>query len=926
MENNQKGAAPESPMRDKARKCLSPKETLVTTGSNVFFNGSKQAGFRDFEAKSLQWVYSVIRDGKLPLTEDEQAVSQQSSSMIDEFNSLATLASKVATAKEILAELEDQPGTNKLPSSENQYLLTEAKENLTTLKRAYEMKKKSLPVFCWSGTFEQGQRPKNDNLLQHSGRLQIDIDSLGLKQALEVRKLLASDPHIEAVFLSPSRLGVKAAMKIPICQNDDEHKQAFEAARRYIREKYNLIIDESCKDVRRLCFLSYDPQLVLNHDAVPLNTSEWSITEPPVTVVDKPADPTESTEDLFEDSPNDLTTVSAEHYLQQGLQQIRFASEGSRHRTYCKVAYSCGGLVSGGLLAREDTLKLLINAARKARPEDPADAERTVQQCFSEGEKKPYRPKVTSSTIKGNWHYLNTAPNEPQKLKPNLHNIVEWLSVVQRPIWYDEFHHRTMTVDEKGHHLEWDDELTLKLTKELQDFDLGWRGISDVIVDKAVQTYAYQDKRNELTDYLNSLQWDGVPRIDSWLIDYCGTVDNLYTREAGRCWLLAAVNRAYIPGTKFDHCLILQGKQGYFKSTVFSIIGGNWFCELKEFRGKEAQEKLLGKWIVEFAEMSVLKKADTETIKSFVTERADRFRPPYGKRARDFPRTCVFGGSTNEDEFLSDTTGNRRFWPIHIPNPIRINEFQQQRDQLLAEAVHLHKVGKSFLMSREAQKIAEREQEQVLSIDPWEETVRDYIAGRKEASVTIDQLIEHLQGEHDNKLQIHTGHRMRVGKVLQHLGWEKRRSTARDDKGKRSYAYWPGEAATALPNGATKNEENRPIETFQIDGLSHDSQPINNTHLTKLRDQGPQLQKELSRILENPAEKLNHRNIEQLELELDRALSKLISLGLPLKEAWVAIEQSTGNWKEACSKKESFQTAFGALSSLLSQKLLVLVG
>ena len=108
-------------------------------------------------------------------------------------------------------------------------------------------------------------------------------------------------------------------------------------------------------------------------------------------------------------------------------------------------------------------------------------------------------------------------------------------------------------------------------------------------------------------------------------------------------------------------------------------------------------------------------------------------------------------------------------------------------------------------MSREAQKIAESEQEQVLSVDPWEETVRDYILGLKEESVKIDQLITHLQGENENKLQIHPGHKMRVGKVLQHLGWEKRRSTAKDDKGKRSYAYWPGEAASVLPNGATKN-------------------------------------------------------------------------------------------------------------------------
>ena len=259
MENNQKGAAPESPMRGKSRKCLSPKETLVTTGGNFFFNGSGQAGFRDFEAMSLQGVYSVIRDGKLPLTEDEQAVSQQSPSLIDEFKLLAASAAKAEAAKEVLLALEKQASTEELPGGQEPSLLTKAKEEHTRLKKAYDLQKKSLPVFCWSGTFEQGQRPKNDNLLQHSGRLQIDIDSLGLKQAQEVRELLANDPHIEAVFLSPSRRGVKAAMQIPICLDNKEHKQAFEATRLYIKEKYNLIIDENCKDVRRLCFFVMIP-------------------------------------------------------------------------------------------------------------------------------------------------------------------------------------------------------------------------------------------------------------------------------------------------------------------------------------------------------------------------------------------------------------------------------------------------------------------------------------------------------------------------------------------------------------------------------------------------------------------------------------------------------------------------------------------
>ena len=210
MENNQKGAAPESPMRGKTRKCLSPKETLVTTGSNVFFNGSRLAGFSDFEAMSLQWVYSVIRDGKLPLTEDEQAVSQQSPSLIDEFKLLAASAAKAEAAKEVLLALEKQASTEELPGGQEPSLLTKAKEEHTRLKKAYDLQKKSLPVFCWSGTFEQGQRPKNDNLLQHSGRLQIDIDSLGLKQALEVRELLASDPQHQSSILESIKTWCKS--------------------------------------------------------------------------------------------------------------------------------------------------------------------------------------------------------------------------------------------------------------------------------------------------------------------------------------------------------------------------------------------------------------------------------------------------------------------------------------------------------------------------------------------------------------------------------------------------------------------------------------------------------------------------------------------------------------------------------------------
>ena len=812
---------------------LTGEESLVTTGSNVFFNEAGLTGVQNFGTESLQWVYSVIKNGKILIRENQNPSSGQEVSLVKTFKRVFELAVQMEIARKEFKTLK-QTIDSQNEAIDEQRKLEKANEEYRRRKRLYTNAKRSLPVFCWSGIFESGQIPKNDSLTKHSGRLQIDLDGLGLEQAREVRDLIAKDPHVEAAFLSPSRLGVKAAMLIPPPADDKEHKQAFLAAEHYLQQTYALKIDESCNDVRRLCYFSYDPDLISNEKAVPLDIENWIASGDDSSSKGSASEKADlSSTQQLPLPPSAATEASAQQYLEQGLKQIVSAAEGTRHNTYRTIAYTCGGYVSAGDLPREETLEKLVSAARKVRSEDPSDAERTVRECFTKGEEKPYYPESSRVTSYGNWHFYSTTKNQPPKRQANLHNVVEWLKINQKPIWYDEFYQSTFTVNEKGHQVEWDDESTLKLTKELQDQDPGWRKFSKQTVDDGVQTYAYEDKRNELTGHLDSLRWDGEARLNTWLLDYCGVEDNSYTREAGRCWLLAAVSRGYEPGTKFDHCLILQAKQGYFKSTLFSTIGGNWFCELQEFKEKDAKEKLRGKWIVEFAEMSALKKADNETIKSFITERADRYRPPWGTRARDFPRTCVFGGSTNEDEFLSDSTGNRRFWPISISKPIRIDEFKQDRDQLLAEAVHRYKAGEKFLLSSEARKIAEVEQEQVFSVDPWEASIRTYITTQlDEESVTADQLLEHLQGLYENKFQVNRGHRMRVGKVLQHLRWEKRRCSAKDEQGNRPYAYWPGTNAVVRPNQARRNQETTQGERFEIDNASPNEKVLTNRHLT----------------------------------------------------------------------------------------------
>ena len=232
------------------------------------------------------------------------------------------------------------------------------------------------------------------------------------------------------------------------------------------------------------------------------------------------------------------------------------------------------------------------------------------------------------------------------------------------------------------------------------------RRIGRDIVDQGVNLYAFSEERNELKEYLKSLEWDGQRRLDTWLIEYCGAGASAFVREAGRCWLIAAVARAFEPGTKFDHMLVLEGDQGIGKSTVFEILAGPWFDELGKFDGKDSAEKLAGVWIVEIAELAGLNKSDVETVKSFLTVRADRYRPPYGRRVEEHPRTCVFGGTTNADTYLNDSTGNRRFWPIKCQH-IAIEDLRRDRDQLLAEAVQHYQRGKSFLLSEQARKEAQ---------------------------------------------------------------------------------------------------------------------------------------------------------------------------------------------------------------------------
>lgn len=237
-------------------------------------------------------------------------------------------------------------------------------------------------------------------------------------------------------------------------------------------------------------------------------------------------------------------------------------------------------------------------------------------------------------------------------------------------------------------------------------------------VQDAMIMCAEQNGFNEVLDYLNSLKWDGIERLDKLFIDYLGAEDNVYTRAVARKSLTAAVARAYEPGCKYDTMPILIGRQGAGKSTLIRTMGKKWYADgLSTFEGKEAAENIQGKWIIEAGEMAGYTRAEENASKQFLSRQVDVFRQAYGRRTQEYPRRCVFFGSSNQYEFLKDITGNRRFWPVDIeaqkPTKNVYVNLPSEVDQIWAEAVVRYKNGESLIIedNEAALKIAETARE-----------------------------------------------------------------------------------------------------------------------------------------------------------------------------------------------------------------------
>ncbi|MBM7488137.1 putative P-loop ATPase [Bradyrhizobium sp. USDA 3686] len=299
------------------------------------------------------------------------------------------------------------------------------------------------------------------------------------------------------------------------------------------------------------------------------------------------------------------------------------------------------------------------------------------------------------------------------------------------------------------------------------------------IAGQAITAVAERQRFHPLVEYLDSCEWDGQPRLATWLSDYLCVPNTPYHSQVGRCALIAAVARIRRPGSKVDTMPILEGAQGLGKSTLLRLLFEPWYSdEIADFGSKDAAMQLSGAWLIEISELDAMSRADAGRIKAFISRTTDRYRPPYGSRVIEQPRSCVFWGTTNSDAYLKDETGGRRFWPVKI-GKIDLGGLAEVRNQLWAEAQHAFAAGeKWWFEDQDVQAAAADEQRARNEGDPWDNLIGKFVATR--SAVTIPQILTEVfnlpAGQWEQREQ------NRVARCLKSLGFVRKQKRKRGDR------------------------------------------------------------------------------------------------------------------------------------------------
>lgn len=322
---------------------------------------------------------------------------------------------------------------------------------------------------------------------------------------------------------------------------------------------------------------------------------------------------------------------------------------------------------------------------------------------------------------------------------------------------------------------------------EIDDFPKAWfyetTGYiaSPKDLEEAIKCFANKNSFHPVQQYLAKVFRDSErTSIDNLATRYLGTDNPMYDLMVKR-WLISAVARAMKPGEQVDHTLVLQGPQGMYKSRFFKSLGGEFYDASVDgkLNDKDTKLKIHSCWIQEIAEYDRMNKREQGEIKSWLTVREDNFRKPYAKETKLHPRSCVFGATVNENEFLMDQTGDRRLWviPVNIDKlpggKIDYQSLEDERDKIWASAVDAYKSGERWWTDREEEKAISELNERFRDFDEWQPIIIEYLETNNLDWVTTAQILEKVfflaPTDQDRQLQ------MRVARIMNRLGWERKR-------------------------------------------------------------------------------------------------------------------------------------------------------
>jgi hypothetical protein len=386
------------------------------------------------------------------------------------------------------------------------------------------------------------------------------------------------------------------------------------------------------------------------------------------------------------------------------------------------------------------------------------------------------------------------ANGEPYCNDDNAARILRYAEGVSGKIdlWWDEFLRRIMYRADDGKALEWSDDMDTRLTQWVQRA-MGMPNMGVDTMRRAVVAYARQSPRNCVKEWLTGILWDGQERLPRLCAEGFGATDNTYSAAVGRCFMVGMVARVLAPGCKADAMPVFEGTQGAGKTSALEVIGGEWYTAVhSSILSKDFCLDIQGKMLVEISELHSFRRAEQTAIKGKISSRIDRFRSPYGRHAEDWPRTNVFAGTTNEDDWNTDETGARRFWPVYC-HRVNLDWIKEHRDQLFAESVARYQRGEPWWNVPE--EAARKRQEARRVDDPWYTRVTDWCAARDRVT-SADVLTFCLDvepGRQDRLMQT------RISAILKSAGYV-RKTISIDGKVMKGFALNPRTAGILAEN------------------------------------------------------------------------------------------------------------------------------